>query len=409
MRDTEFFERALGLTKPWAVKAVRMDMAKRKVEVEIECAEKTMWFEPETETRLHIQGYEKRQWRHLDTMQFETVLIAEVPRVKYPDGHTESVKVPWAERYGRFTLMFEGWALQVLQSCRNISNACDLLRLDWSAAHAIMGRAVKRGLERRDLEEVTQVGMDEKSFRKGQSYVSIMTDLQKGRVLEVVEGRDEQNACDLWEKLPAEQLEKVEAVAMDMSATYAAAAKKKVPQARIVNDRFHVSKLLNEAVSEVRRKEHKELHAQGDDTLSGTRFHWLFNPKNLTEKRFEEMLFLTGLNLKTSRAWMHKEDFEEFWNQETPEAGHAFLEWWNMAATDSNLPPIQRVARTLKAHAEHLLNYFHFRITNAVSEGLNSKIQDIKSAARGFRSFVNYRTRILFFCGKLDLMPAGVL
>jgi transposase len=407
MKDTEFFERALGLTKPWEVKAVRMDVGNRKVEIEIECTAKTMWFDAETEERLHIQGYEKRRWRHLDTMQFETVLIAEVPRVKYPDGHTENVKTPWADRYARFTQMFEGWAIQVLRGCVSLVDACELLGLDWSAAHAIMKRAVERGMARRELEDVTQVGMDEKSFRKGQSYVSIMTDLQKGRVLEVEEGRDEQNACDLWEKLPAQQREKVEAVAMDMSGSYAAAAQKKVPQARIVNDRFHVSKLLNTAVSEVRRKEHKELHAQGDDTLSGTRFHWLFNPKNLTETRFEEMLFLTGLNLKTSRAWMHKEDFEEFWNQETPESGQAFLDWWLVAAVGSNLAPIQRVARTLKAHAAYLLNYFYFRITNAVSEGLNSKIQGIKSAARGFRSFANYRIRILFFCGKLDFTPAS--
>ena len=407
MKDTEFFEKVLGLTKPWEVKAVHMDLGNQKVEVEIECTAKTLWADPQTGERLHIQGYEKRRWRHLDTMQFETVLIAEVPRVKYPDGHTENVKVPWAERYARFTLMFEGWAIRVLQSCPSLSDACELLDLDWDAAHAIMGRAVKRGMARRQLEEVTQCGMDEKSFRRGQSYVSILTDLQKGRVLEVVEGRDEQNACDLWEKLPPQQRQKIEAVALDMSATYAAAAQKEVPQAKIVNDRFHVSKLLNEAVSEVRRKEHKELSAQGDETLKGTRFHWLFNPRNLTDARMEEMIHLTSLNLKTSQAWMHKEDFEEFWNQETPEMGAAFLDWWHASAMSSKLPPIERVAKTIKAHAEHLLNYFLYRITNAVSEGLNSKIQNLKSAARGFRSFANYRTRILFFCGKLDLTPAA--
>ena len=107
MKDTEFFERALGLTKPWEVKTVRMDMANRKVEIEIECTAKTVWIDPQSGERLHIQGYEERQWRHLDTMQFETVLIAEVPRVKYPDGHTENVKTPWADRYARFTQMFE--------------------------------------------------------------------------------------------------------------------------------------------------------------------------------------------------------------------------------------------------------------------------------------------------------------
>jgi len=123
--------------------------------------------------RLHIQGYEQRQWRHLDTMQFETILKARVPRVKYPDGHTEMVRVPWAQPHGRFTLLFECWAIEVLLACQNVTAACALLDLDWSSAQRIMDRAVKRGLERRSLEGIEKVGMDEKSFGRGHDYIAI--------------------------------------------------------------------------------------------------------------------------------------------------------------------------------------------------------------------------------------------
>ena len=105
MRDTEFFQRALGLEEPWRVKGVKMDVGAKEVEVEVECVEKTLWA-GEAGERLHIHGWERRTWRHLDTMQFETRINALVPRVKHPDGHTETVKVPWAEARSRWTELF---------------------------------------------------------------------------------------------------------------------------------------------------------------------------------------------------------------------------------------------------------------------------------------------------------------
>jgi transposase len=405
MKDVDFFQKALDLTEPWKVKAVRMDLAALKVEIEIECT-KQVWADPESGQRAHLHGYEERRWRHLDTMQFETVLIARVPRIKHADGRTELVTVPWAGRQSRFTLMFETWAIQVLLASRSTSAACALLGLSWSAAHTIMARAVKRGVECRDLEELQRVGIDEKSFGKGQDYISVLTDLDQGRVLEVEPGRDKASACKLLEQIPALQRKQICAVAMDMSGSFAAAVAEKLPGADIVYDRFHVSQLLNQAVDEVRRAESKQLSAEGDDRLKGTRYDWLFNPQNLGPARSEGLAVLVKANLKTSRAWMHKENFEGFWHERGRWSAAIYLSSWYHMAIRSRLEPIKRAARTLKSHAEGLLNYFKHRITNAVTEGLNSRIQELKSAARGFRNFENYRTRILFFCGKLDLHPA---
>lgn len=269
-----------------------------------------------------------------------------------------------------------------------------------------MERAVARGLVRRRTDQVKAVGLDEKSFGSGQDYVSIMTDLKQARVLEVIPGHDTQSGCELWKTLPTEQREKVEAAAMDMSAGFAAATRIEAPNAAIVHDKFHVSKLLNEAVDRVRRREHHQIKKEGDDRLSGSRQLWLYNPENLEDHRFEKFKDLLKENLKTSRAWMHKENFRGFWEQQSVWEAEGYFKRWYASAIRSRLEPIKKIARTLKAHLSGLLNYFIYPITNAVTEGLNSKIQQIKANARGFRSFANYRTRILFFCGKLDLLPA---
>jgi transposase len=249
------------------------------------------------------------------------------------------------------------------------------------------------------------VGIDEKSFGRGQDYVSLMTDLGGQRVLEVVEERSLESTLKLWESLPKKQRRRVEAVAMDMSHEGAAAVKQAAPQAVIVYDKFHVSKHLNEAVDKVRKEEHRRLLEQGDESLTGTKYLWLQGacPDGDRALSFSE---LCARNLKTARAWCHKETFVEFWAQPHAAAGLEFFNRWFGAARRSKLEPIKKTALTLKNHLLGLLNYFLHPITNAMSEGFNSKIQAIKADARGFRRFENYRYRILFHCGKLDLLPA---
>jgi transposase len=403
MKDTELYAQILGIVKPWTVQEVKLDVGGKKVEVRLACAE--TWWGNEAGDRLPIHDHVDRTWRHLDTMQFETVLVARVPRVKYPDGKVETVRVPWAEKGGRFTLLFEAWAVTVLLASATVEQGRQLLRLSWEAAHRIMARAVERGLACRELEDLPYVGLDEKSFLRGQSYVSTMTDVLRGRVLEVVEGRDQASAEALWQSLPEAQRRSIEAAAMDLAAGYAVATRVAAPQAVIVHDKFHVAALLSEAVDEVRRQEHRTLSEQGDDRLKGTRQDWLFNPENLHDERAVRFAALAGTQLKTARAWYYKDFFRQFWESRSRWEAEGFFRHWFAGAVRCRLQPIKRVARTLKAHVEGLYSYIEHPITNAVTEGLNSRIQSLKSAARGFRSFANYRIRILFFCGGLNLQP----
>jgi transposase len=406
MRDTELYERLLGLKEPWRVKAVKMDVEGRRVEVEVECAERTIWASPQSAKRLHIHGWERRSWRHLDTCGFATVITAEVPRVKDEKGQTETVAVPWAEKFSRFTRSFEAFGVEVLRAAGSLSDACELLSISWDQAHRLMERAVARGLERRSLEELNAVGIDEKSFLSGQSYVSVLSDPKGSRVLEVTEGRERASAERLFESLGLQQRQKVEAVVMDMSAAFEAAAEAKMPQAEIVHDRFHVTKHLNEAVDQVRRREHRDLKKQGEETLKGSKFLFLFAPENLDSERRARLRELLNTDLKVGRAWTLKEQFRHFWERANARTALRFFELWYAHAVRCRLKPMIAAARMLKRHLLNLLNSHHYRLTNAIAEGLNSRIQAIKANARGFRSFQNFRVRILFFLGKLDLSPA---
>jgi transposase len=268
-----------------------------------------------------------------------------------------------------------------------------------------MDRAVERGLLERNLDEVTHVGLDEKSFRRGQDDISVMTDIDASRVLEVSEGRDEAAADVLWDTLSQEQKEHVEAVAMDMWQAYENSTTKQVPEAEIVQDRFHIAKYLNEAVDKVRRQEHKLLKGDGDETLKGTKQLWLYSPGNMSDEQWSELEALRFQDLKTSRAWALREHFRWFW--EYTYAGNAkkFFSSWYQWASRCRLPPVVKVAKMIKRRLPNIVTWFRHRISNGPAEGFNSRIQSIKSAARGFRSFKNYRTRILFFCGKLKLNP----
>ena len=396
----------LGVKRPWEVDGVNLDMEGRRVEIRLEWAMGHGVPCPECGRECTMADHApERTWRHLDTMQFETLIRARVPRSRCPEHGVKTIAVPWAEPGSRFTLLFERFALDVILAARSLTQAGDLLGLDWDAVQRIMDRAVQRGLKRRELEGLALVGIDEKSFRSGQSYISLLSDLDESRVLEVMEGCDQATAEALWQSLPAQQRQRIVAVALDMSPAFIAASRAAVPQAALVHDKFHVAKHLNEAVDKVRRQEHRELMAQGDETLKSTRQLWLFNPVHFSEEQAADFERLKYSGLKVARAWAIKELLSKLWNYGYEGSARKFFKNWFGWAARSRLQPVIKVAKMIRRHLENILTSLRHPITNAVTEGLNSKIQAIKSNARGFRSFQNYRTRILFFCGKLSLQP----
>lgn len=402
---TEHYRALLGLNANWKVDSVEFLPKQKAVDIHVsfcgsglECPK----------CKCHCTQADlapQRSWRHLDTMQFTTTIHASIPRSKCEECGVLTLPVPWADKHSRFTLLFECMAIEVIQACSSLSAAASLLGLNWKSVQTIMDRAVKRGLTLRNLDEVRHVGIDEKSFGKGQDYVSVMVDIDNNRVLEVVPERTRESVDNLWKTLNETLREGIEAVAMDMWRPFMESTRVACPNAKIVHDKFHVSKYLGEAVDKVRRQENKKLLEDGDDTLKGTRQLWLYALENLPEDKTNEFLSLQKEDLQTGRAWSMKENFRHFWECKTVEDAKVYFNSWYTWTTRSQLAPIVKVATMLKRHLDGLLAYITHRITNATSEGFNSRIQSIKSAARGFRNFKNYRTRILFFCGRLELIP----
>ena len=400
----EHYRRLLLLPEPWEVTKVEDDLVGQSVTVWLRWPDGAKVPCPVCGKPMPIYDrMPERSWRHLSVMQYRLELRCAVPRCDCEQDGVKTMSVPWAEPGSRFTLHFESFAVAVIAACRSLSQAAELLGLHWDSVQRIIEQAVSRGLARRNLDGITRVGLDEKSFLRGQSYVSLMTDLAGRRELDVVPGRDTASGLKLWASLSKEQVSGVEAVAMDMGASFIAATHQAAPNADIVHDRFHVSKPLNEAVDHTRRDEAAELAGEGDDTLKRTRFLWLHG--TVPDDRKQHFESLLESNLRTAKAWAYKEQMVEFWHQPDADAGNAFFQQWYRSVMSSRLPRVKKVAKTLKAHLGGLLTYFKHRISNALTEGFNSKIQALKADARGFRKFENYRTRILFFCGRLDLAP----
>ena len=193
-----------------------------------------------------------------------------------------------------------------------------------------------------------------------------------------------------------------------MLAAYANAVAKHLPNAELVHDRFHVAKHLGEAVDKVRRAENKALQEVDDNRLKGTRQLWIDNKKNLSVDHARRLAAIRQNDLKTARAWAIKEEFRWFWPYTYTESAATFFRRWYAWGARCRLTPVVKVAKMLNKHLTNLLTFFRHCITNASSEGFNSVIQSLKYAARGFRSFGNYRTRSLFFCGRLDLKPSAM-
>jgi transposase len=408
LQDKEFYQQILGLESPWFVSEVSLDTDGEQVDIHVAHPEGTKFCCPECERSLACYDHASpRGWRHLDTMQFKTVLHAAVPRVKCPEHGVKQVRIPWAEPSSRFTLLFERFAIDVLLATQNVKGAGSILRTGWEQTWNIVRRAVERGKLRKQELPMPRLGIDEKSFAKGQSYFTLLYDLDRSTVEVISEGHDTQAADACFSELSPSQIDSIEAIAMDMSAAYVKSAKANIPLAeqKIVHDRFHVMKLATEAVDKVRRQEHRQLKKDDDHRLTGTKFLWIKSQENLTDKQstwFDEVF---TQRLQTGKAWAYKEMLRDLWHHETATEATAYFKDWYRSIIHTKLAPMKKVARTIKERLANVVSYCTHGITNAVAEGINSKIQAIKRRVGGYRNKENYKTAIFFYCGGLQLYP----
>lgn len=407
MQDTALYQYLLGLQSPWTVSRVNLDANRQCVDVWAEHPEEATWVCPHCAKTLPLYDHaEERTWRHLDSCQFQTHLHARIPRVACREHGVVQVTVPWAEPRSRFTLLFERLAIDVLRQC-DVSGATRILGISWDEAWGVMQRAVTRGRARKQTRMVRRIGVDEKAAAKGHRYLTLVCDLDEGTVEHIAEDRTQESLNGYYAGLTQEQLDGIEAVALDRWEPYLQATRTKVPKAaeKIVFDRFHVMGHISKAVDTVRKQEHRELMASGDETLKGSKYLWLYNRENVPERRRDEFAALMRQELKVGRAWALKEALRRLWHYVDPASGRKFWKRWYFWATHSRLEPMRKAAETIRRHIDNILTYYQHPVTTAMSEGLNSQIQKIKSMACGFRNINNFKTAIYFHCGGLDLYP----
>lgn len=407
-----FYKQLLGLGEHWTVTKADLDTASGEVVLHIEHDGNDLSC-PETGQSATLYDHApERRWRHLDTCQMRTIIQSRLPRVKNAEGNVKTVPAPWAEPHGRFTLFFEAMCIRLLQATQKKAEVCRLMGLSFDEVDHIQRRAVRRGIARRSEEEIRRVGLDEKSMKRGHQYISVLTDSDRSKVLDVVEHRTEEAAKTLLNTVLTEaQREKVECVTMDMWQAYENAAREVLPNADIVFDRFHVSQHLNKAVDQTRREEMKQLNkkdAEEAKALKNSRYLFLWNMEGIPDHRFLDFVSARRVAEKTSSVWECKEAFRSFWTHATLATGKTFLENWIEYAKKKRIPALTKVANMLTRKAEGVLNYLNHQTTNAGAESLNGKIQQLKCNARGFRAFQNYRTNILFYFGGLNMNPLKI-
>ena len=268
--------------------------------------------------------------------------------------------------------------------------------------HRVMENAVGRGLNRREHVDYEHLSLDEKSMRKGHTYVSVLLDQQSKTVIDVVEGRTQEATEKLLsDNIKPEKREKVKTVSMDFWKAYQNAVEAILPNAAKCHDKFHLVKHLNEAVDDVRRKE-----VQHQAELKKSRYLWLKDISNFTESQQKKFDSIKEITCKTAEAWQIKENFRaiEFKEQDLYSAFSIFNQWY-IDAKKSSLNEVQKVADMFARNATGIINAIKNGKSNASAERMNGNIQLLKANARGYSCFENFRTAILFYHGNLDLYP----
>ena len=404
MTETTLYERLLGIERPWRVRDVRLALEQGDIEIGVEFVGETLVC-PACGARCPGYDRRSRMWRHLDTMQYRTLVRAEVPRVRCDEHGVQQVPVPWADAQARFTALFEAMVIDWLQvaSFAAVARQC---RLSWDQVAGIQERAVRRGLSRRAVAASPLVGVDETSFQRRHEYVTVVNDLTASEscVLYVADGRDRASLDGYFDALGEAGCAQIAMVAMDMWPAYLRSVREHT-QALIAFDKFHVAQHLSAAVDQVRRSENRALRQQGDDRLAKTRYLWLMRRGNMTQRQRRAFTPLRTSTLQVARAWAIKELAMQLWNYRSRRWAERMWRRWYGWAIRSRLEPIKRVARMIKRHWDGVIDAVVTNVTNARSEATNAKIQWIKRQACGYRNRERFRNAIYFHLGGLDLYP----
>lgn len=359
MDDRQLYSTLLGLKFPWKVSTISLDPEKKTVEVYITHEKGTKLPCPVCRKESMVYDHLKdRVWRELDSVDFTTFIHANPPRISCPEHGIRETVIPWTEKGSRFSLRFETRSIRMLQNMDTL-NFTEIMKLSWKQAWNIIERAVKRGRDRK-ISHPSVIGIDEKSYRKGHKYITLVYDMINSGVDYIAYDRKMKSLDGYYEALTEQQCSSITAVSMDMWDPFMSSTVKHVPHAdsKIVFDRFHVMKHVNGAVDSTRKKENHDLAEKGMTDLKGTRYIWLYASENLPDKYRRQYEELRKSDLLTGKAYSMKENIRSLWDAPTMEDAKKYWERWYSWVIHSSIDAMKDVARLMKAHLQRILNYF---------------------------------------------------
>lgn len=401
MQDVTLIQSALNLCPPWQVTACNLNLAKNRFTIEIS-------FTPGSCFKCPVCGHADRPvhdtrdsiWRHLNFFQYETHIVARVPRIKCGKCGVKLVDVPWARPGSGFTLLFEAM-IMVLVRQMPVRAVARIVGEHDTRLWRVLDYYVTQARKKLDLKAVKVVGIDETASRRGYNYVTLFADLDARRVIFATEGKGTDTIMAFRQELFRHDHDgsAITDISCDMSSAYIKGIEFDFPQAAITFDRFHIMRLVNEAVDKVRQEEQRT-----QPILKKTRFAWLTRPNHQTSRQVAviDELSLAKYNLKTARAYRISLALQELWLHQDKETAEPFLKRWYWWAAHSNLEPIRAFAKTVKRHWRGILNWFQSRLSNGIMEGINSLIQAVKARARGYRTAKNLISMTYLIAGKLN-------
>lgn len=347
-----------------------------------------------------------RDWRHVPWGRAAVVLRYAPWRVDCPQCGVRVEQVPWAPSGGRFSEPFEELAAYLAQ-ITDTTQVTRLLGIAWETVGSIVARVVERRLDRERLVGLRRIGIDEFSYKKRHQYLTVVVDHDRGRVVWAGEGRSAEALAPFFEELGDEGCQAIEMVTIDLSAAYIKAVRENLPDAEIVYDRFHVQRLVSDALDEVRRDLVRELASDPDQarTVKRTRFVLLKNPRNLSRPQRRKLSELQRSNHRLYRAYLLKETLAQALDYRQPWRAERALRDWLAWACRSRLRPFVKAARTIRKHLPGILAYIRTRLTNGLVEGLNNRIRTIARRAYGFHSHQALAAMIFLNCGGIQLDP----
>jgi transposase len=379
MRDTDLFQLALGLSSPWMVTRSEFDAEGGQLDLYVDFPRGSRFACAQCGREgCAVHDTQEETWRHLDFFQHRTFLHARTPRVTCADCGVRKVVTPWARAGSGFTLLFEAYVLALAKGMP-IANAAKRVGEHDTRLWRIVEHYVWRAVEALDLSEVRRIAADETSARRGHDYISLFVDMARRKVVYVAEGKDAATVTEFAQFLEAHGGDRkaVTDACIDMGAAFEAGVKANFPQAEITFDKFHVIKLANEAVDEVRRQE-----ARDNFQIKGRRYIFLKNVDRLTSEEKATLSELEAQNLDTTQAMQIRMNLQQLFTMDAQTA-RRFLDRWNAWVQVCDLGPMKRLAKTIMAKAEGILRSIQTGLSNGVLEAINGNVQAAKRKAKG--------------------------